>query len=99
MKFETVDERRDRIAKADADYSAVARKLSQMVLAPVAGQLANKRLLIVSDGALQYVPFAALPAPGASSFEPLAVTNEIVSLPSASTWRCYDAKSRSTGGP
>jgi len=85
VKFETVDERRGRIAKADAGYSAVARELSQMVLAPVAGRLANKRLLIVSDGALQYVPFAALPAPGSSSSEPLAVTNEIVSLPSASS--------------
>jgi CHAT domain-containing protein/tetratricopeptide (TPR) repeat protein len=85
VKFETADERRGRIAKADADYFAAARELSQTVLAPVAGQLANKRLLIVSDGALQYVPFAALPAPGSSSFEPLAVTNEIVSLPSASS--------------
>jgi CHAT domain-containing protein/tetratricopeptide (TPR) repeat protein len=85
VKFETTDERRGRIVKVDADYSVVARALSQMVLAPVAGQLANKRLLIVSDGALQYVPFAALPAPGSSSFEPLAITNEIVSLPSASS--------------
>jgi CHAT domain-containing protein/tetratricopeptide (TPR) repeat protein len=37
--------------------------LSQMLLAPVANQLGNKRLLIVGDGALQYVPFAALPIP------------------------------------
>lgn len=84
-KFETVDERRARVARADAEYPAVARALSQMVLSPVADQLANKRLLIVSDGALQYVPFAALPTPGSSAYEPLAVTNEIVSLPSAST--------------
>ncbi|HEY9602013.1 MAG TPA: CHAT domain-containing protein, partial [Allocoleopsis sp.] len=35
--------------------------LSQMLLAPVANQLSNKRLLIVPDGVLQYVPFAALP--------------------------------------
>jgi CHAT domain-containing protein len=34
-----------------------------MLLAPVANQLGNKRLLIVGDGALQYVPFAALPIP------------------------------------
>ncbi len=39
-------------------------ELSQMVLGPVADQLGEKRLLIVSDGALQYVPFAALPRPG-----------------------------------
>ncbi|MCA1991514.1 MAG: CHAT domain-containing protein, partial [Coleofasciculus sp. S288] len=37
--------------------------LSQMLLAPVANQLGNKRLLIVGNGALQYVPFAALPIP------------------------------------
>jgi CHAT domain-containing protein len=35
--------------------------LSKLVLGPVADRLANKRLLIVSEGALQYVPFAALP--------------------------------------
>jgi CHAT domain-containing protein/Tfp pilus assembly protein PilF len=38
-------------------------QLSQMILEPVAGLLGNKRLLIVSDECLQYVPFAALPAP------------------------------------
>ncbi|MFE1746099.1 tetratricopeptide repeat protein, partial [Coleofasciculus sp. H7-2] len=38
-------------------------KLSQMLLSPVANQLGNKRLLIVSDGALQSIPFAALPIP------------------------------------
>ncbi len=38
-------------------------KLSQMLLAPVANQLSNKRLLIVSDGKLQMIPFAALPIP------------------------------------
>ena len=41
--------------------SVNAIKLSRMLLQPVASQLGNKRLLIVSDGALQSVPFAALP--------------------------------------
>jgi CHAT domain-containing protein len=58
--------------------------LSQMLLAPVANQLGNKRLLIVPDGALQYVPFAALPIPS-SPTTPLLVQNEIITLPSAST--------------
>ncbi len=40
--------------------------LSQMLLAPVMNQLGNKRLLIVPDGALQSIPFAALPIPGKS---------------------------------
>jgi CHAT domain-containing protein/Tfp pilus assembly protein PilF len=58
--------------------------LSQMLLAPVANQLGNKRLLIVGDGALQSVPFAALPIPSSPS-APLLVQNEIITLPSAST--------------
>jgi CHAT domain-containing protein len=85
VKFETVEERRARVAKADADYSAAAIALSRVVLGPVSGQLANKRLLIVSDGVLQYIPFAALPVPGAASLELLTLKNEVVSLPSAST--------------
>jgi hypothetical protein len=38
-------------------------KLSQMLLAPVASQMGHKRLLVVSDGILQTIPFAALPIP------------------------------------
>ncbi|NET59709.1 MAG: CHAT domain-containing protein, partial [Symploca sp. SIO2E6] len=62
-------------------------QLSQILLAPVAEQLGNKRLLIVSDGALQYIPFSALPLPGTSgeNIVPLLANNEIVNLPSATT--------------
>ncbi|MBD1895198.1 CHAT domain-containing protein [Coleofasciculus sp. FACHB-129] len=73
----------------------VVTKLSQMLLGQVAGKLDKKRLLIVSEGALQYVPFAALPVPTQPSTEnnanpstsptPLLVNYEIVNLPSAST--------------
>jgi CHAT domain-containing protein/Tfp pilus assembly protein PilF len=63
VKFEAVDEKQARIAQADAEYPKAAATLSQMLLGPVANQLEKKRLLIVADGALQYVPFAALPAP------------------------------------
>jgi len=48
---------------ADADATAVLNDLSRMLLAPAAAQLGKKRLLIVAEGALQYVPFAALPTP------------------------------------
>ncbi|HBL62875.1 MAG TPA: hypothetical protein DDZ80_32250, partial [Cyanobacteria bacterium UBA8803] len=58
--------------------------LSQILLTPVAAQLGQKRLLIVGDGVLQYIPFAALPLPS-SPTTPLLVQNEIVTLPSAST--------------
>ncbi|MEA5519433.1 CHAT domain-containing tetratricopeptide repeat protein, partial [Limnoraphis robusta] len=36
-------------------------KLSQVLLSPVINQLGNKRLVIVGDGILQTIPFAALP--------------------------------------
>ncbi len=41
----------------------VGMKLSQMLLAPVASQMGQKRLLVVGDGILQTIPFAALPIP------------------------------------
>jgi CHAT domain-containing protein len=60
--------------------------LSRMLLAPVAAQLGTKRLLIVADGALQYVPFAALSKGHSSAdYQPLIVSHEVVSLPSASS--------------
>jgi CHAT domain-containing protein/Tfp pilus assembly protein PilF len=67
IKFEEPAERLARWAQADAEYAEAATTLSQMLLGPVAEQLGRKRLVIVSDGALQYIPFAALPAPRPSS--------------------------------
>ena len=65
---------------------AVGIPLSKILLTPIAAQLGQKRLVIVSDGALQYLPFNALPIPGKTSTTlPLIVKHEIVSLPSAST--------------
>lgn len=67
--------------------SEVLEKLSQMLLQPVASQLGKKRLVIVGNGALQYLPFAALPHPKTSgkNIKPLLEKHEIVYLPSAST--------------
>jgi len=71
--------------KAETQYPEAAAKLSRMVLGPIASLLQGKRLLIVSDGILQYIPFAALPSPGTdSAFVPLVSDHEIVNLPSAS---------------
>jgi CHAT domain-containing protein len=55
-----------------------------MLLGAVAAELQNKRLLIVSEGVLQYIPFGTLQNPVASDSRPLIVDHEIVSLPSAS---------------
>jgi CHAT domain-containing protein len=64
---ETPEQRLARVAQASAEYPKAAAALSQMLLGPVAAQLGKKRLLVVSDGALQYVPFAALPVPATGS--------------------------------
>ncbi len=69
---------------------AAATRLGQMLLEPVAARLqANKqlkRIVVVGDGALQYIPFAALPAPGQQgAAEPLISRYEVVSLPSSTT--------------
>jgi CHAT domain-containing protein/tetratricopeptide (TPR) repeat protein len=85
---ETPVEYARRVAEADARFEASAAALSRMVLAPLAARLDKMRLLIVADGGLQYVPFAALPEPlslrsEADSGSPLILSHEIVSLPSA----------------
>ncbi|MBE9226824.1 tetratricopeptide repeat protein [Phormidium sp. LEGE 05292] len=75
---------RESVTKNNTATLDTGLPLSKILLAPVANQLGNKRLLIVGDGALQFVPFAALPLPN-SPTNPLLVQNEIVTLPSAST--------------
>jgi len=42
------------------ETAKAANELSQLILAPVADKLGQKRLVIVGDEALQYIPFAAL---------------------------------------
>ena len=86
-------------SNATAEYNNVAETLSRLLLGPVAGQLDKKRLLIVSDGALEYIPFSALPSPesgertsarstsgrtATTDLRPVILDHEIVSLPSAS---------------
>jgi CHAT domain-containing protein/Tfp pilus assembly protein PilF len=70
-------------SQATGDWEGAAAELSEILLGPVADRLPGRRLVFVADGALQYVPFAALPRPGGK--EPLVARQEIVGLPSAST--------------
>jgi len=62
-------------------------QLGDKLLAPLAGKLGGKRLVIVDDDILRFVPFAALPDPDAtegSETEPLVVRHALIHLPSAS---------------
>jgi CHAT domain-containing protein/Flp pilus assembly protein TadD len=67
---------------ATRSLEASRQLLSQQALGPAVSKLSSKRLVIVTDGKLQYVPFAALPEPGKSNN--LGEDHEIVYLPSAS---------------
>jgi CHAT domain-containing protein/Tfp pilus assembly protein PilF len=90
---ETLDQRRRRIEKADAELEEAAARLSDLVVKPLAASMADKRLLIVADGMLQYVPFGALRVDG----RPLVLEHEIVSLPSASVLSALRSDRRGRG--
>ena len=69
-----------------------ATKLQKMILQPAALEIASaRRLLIVAEGALQYVPFAALSIKTANKndqvtkYDSLIERAEVVNLPSIST--------------
>ncbi|MDX6383339.1 MAG: hypothetical protein QOK48_912 [Blastocatellia bacterium] len=57
---ENVEQKQKRIAQMDSQLLNATGELSQMVLGPLGSELGANRLVIVADGALQYVPFAAL---------------------------------------
>lgn len=72
-----------RLARSERELAAVAARLSDMLLRPVAVPLREaKRVVIAADEQLAFVPFAALPRPGTN--QPLIATVEIAGVPSAS---------------
>jgi hypothetical protein len=60
-----------------------AQYLGRMVLSPVAAELNKHRIIVVADGALNYIPFQILPSPSADN-SPLVTSYEVVNAPSAS---------------
>ena len=65
----------------EKSLSKAGGELAQMILTPLANQPAIKRVIVVADGALNYIPFQLLPG---SSGNPLVASYEIVNAPSAS---------------
>jgi CHAT domain-containing protein len=59
-----------------------AAELTRIILQPAIGEIRGKRLLISAEGALQYIPFAALPLPEGGR---VVDSHEVVNLASAST--------------
>jgi len=80
---ECVEARAEREAKADAAMPSEVALLSKLLLDPLVGKLNTRRLLVIPDGALQYIPFQLLIHP--DSHASLISQHEIVYQPSAST--------------
>ena len=71
-----------------APFVAASNALYKVVLEPAAGMIGDNRLMIVADGALNYIPFEALlktaDSGDFSSLGYLVKTNEVIYAPSAS---------------
>ncbi|MCC7307473.1 MAG: CHAT domain-containing protein [Acidobacteria bacterium] len=89
---------RVRVLQADGAFDVEAQKLAQMLLGPAGPFLDSPRLVIVADGLLQYIPFGALPNPNRPG-QPLALSNELTYLPSASTLGALRSLPRMTFEP
>ncbi|HXI23844.1 MAG TPA: CHAT domain-containing tetratricopeptide repeat protein [Pyrinomonadaceae bacterium] len=89
---ETFEQRLGRVKQADKEIPKTVRDFGRLVLGPVKDKLVKRRLLVVPDGVLQYVPFQALSINSVaeaadntlSENVPLIVDHEIVNEPSAS---------------
>lgn len=94
-------------ADAVNEATAAAAALAEMLLAPALDgmgldgmgldRVPAKRLVIVADGALHYLPFAALPLPGQTGgvpTQPLLSRYEVVHLPSAAALAAERARNK-----
>ncbi len=82
--YEKISSRRSRATR----QREVLSRLSDVLLGPAAHLLAEKRLLVVADGALHYLPFGVMPEPrhpnDVGDRMLLVQRHEIVTMPSAS---------------
>ncbi len=81
----TVIALRNQLRNSEQIAPASASRLTAQILTPAAADLGNKRLVIIPDGVLHFIPFAALNTPNRPTYNPLITQHEITNLPSAST--------------
>jgi CHAT domain-containing protein len=67
---------------ADRELRLATQELGRLILSPVSAHLNRRRIIVVADGALNYIPFQLLPSPADN--EPLVARYEIINAPSAS---------------
>ncbi|MFL6333042.1 MAG: CHAT domain-containing protein [Pyrinomonadaceae bacterium] len=85
-----------RRATRSSEFTDASTDLSTMLFGDVAGRLGEKRLIIVADGILNYVPFSALTdtARGGNKWKPLLTDHEIVVSPSAAVSAVLQERAR-----
>ncbi len=69
--------------QTESKLAQAAQDLSRIILLPMAAELHKRRIIVVTDGALTYVPFQVLPSPKTNNAL-LVTEHEIVNVPSAS---------------
>ena len=84
-----------------AAFSRASHALYKVALAPAASMIGNRRLVIVADGALNFVPFEALVTTDRSgdysSLDYLVKTNKVSYAPSASVTAAVRDQKRAVG--
>jgi CHAT domain-containing protein/Tfp pilus assembly protein PilF len=81
----TVSAFRNELRNPEQRSPASASLLTAQILTPAAADLDHKRLVIIPDGVLHFIPFAALNTPNRTTYNPLITQHEVTNLPSAST--------------
>jgi len=84
-------------ADTDAKVALATQELAQMIMVPIDIGLNIRRLIVVPDDSLNYIPFQVLPV-AANTREPLVARYEIINAPSASILGQLRAEAASRGG-
>jgi len=68
---------------SDDRQAQATRELSDLILSPISEELDKQTIIVVADGALNYIPFQILRAPSSPN-DPLVTKHNVVNAPSAS---------------
>jgi CHAT domain-containing protein/tetratricopeptide (TPR) repeat protein len=97
IRFETPEKRAERIALGDRRFPEVSAALGKALFGDLEGALSGKRLFLVGDGMLNFLPVAALRLPTSGKY--LIEVCEPVFIPSLSFLAVLRRKQESRGTP
>ncbi|MGA9769880.1 MAG: CHAT domain-containing tetratricopeptide repeat protein [Blastocatellia bacterium] len=104
---EKISHYQERVEQMEEQLCSHAAELSRVILGPVKSELGVGRLLVVYDGALQYIPFDVLPLPDSNCqndgqtrrYTPVFTAFEVVHLQSISSLILLRQMKGETSGP